>query len=222
MAAALRSAAGQFVPLAKQTPHRVIRELYEQTIAYKRAYADSIATYSGHDDQLIRTANGIDAALMGICEAITYGSASARSLLVAASPAPSRTAPVGDLASPSRFLTSPDAICADWVQATSQLDADTAAWRAIDSSIPATQWTPEQKDVNDNASQAMLAFADKANGLAQQTNNPIMQDFVFLAAQYQRVYAKALPTYTSADGYLSNAGMNAGGAVRAACRTVGS
>lgn len=43
---AFRNAANQTVTLAKTTPHRVMRELYEQNIAYSRAYADSIATYS--------------------------------------------------------------------------------------------------------------------------------------------------------------------------------
>ncbi len=40
------------VNLAKQTPHRVVRELYEQYIAYGRAYVDSIPTYMPADDVL--------------------------------------------------------------------------------------------------------------------------------------------------------------------------
>ena len=43
---AMRNAAEQSVALAKQTPHRVIRQLYEQFIAYGRAYADSLPTYT--------------------------------------------------------------------------------------------------------------------------------------------------------------------------------
>jgi len=38
------------VALAKRTPHRVMRELYEQFIAYSRAYADRIPTYTPPDD----------------------------------------------------------------------------------------------------------------------------------------------------------------------------
>jgi hypothetical protein len=37
MALAMRSAADQTVSLAKQTPHRVVRELYEQNTAYLTA-----------------------------------------------------------------------------------------------------------------------------------------------------------------------------------------
>ncbi len=48
----MRSAADQMVALAKLTPHRVMRELYEQFIAYSRAYADRIPTYTPPDDNL--------------------------------------------------------------------------------------------------------------------------------------------------------------------------
>ena len=46
---ALRNAAEQIVPLAKQTPHRVMRELYEQFVAYGRGYADSSTSYTPVD-----------------------------------------------------------------------------------------------------------------------------------------------------------------------------
>ncbi len=39
---AMRNAADQTVNLVKVTPHRVMRELYEQFIAYARAFTDNI------------------------------------------------------------------------------------------------------------------------------------------------------------------------------------
>ena len=48
----MREAADQTVALARLTPHRVMRELYEQAIAYWRAYADAIPTYESVDDHL--------------------------------------------------------------------------------------------------------------------------------------------------------------------------
>ncbi len=44
---AFDEAADQTVPLVKMTPHRVMRELYEQFIAYGRAYSDSLPLYTG-------------------------------------------------------------------------------------------------------------------------------------------------------------------------------
>ena len=42
----MRNAADQTVNLVKMTPHRVMRELYEQFIAYARAFADAVPTYT--------------------------------------------------------------------------------------------------------------------------------------------------------------------------------
>jgi hypothetical protein len=47
---AMRNAADQMVTLAKLTPHRVMRQLHEQAIAYLRGYADSIPDYTANDD----------------------------------------------------------------------------------------------------------------------------------------------------------------------------
>ncbi len=53
---AMRNAADQTVPLVKLTPHRVVRELYEQFIAYARAYSDAIPTYTPVDQHLVGVA----------------------------------------------------------------------------------------------------------------------------------------------------------------------
>src|SRR5699024_6260251 len=42
----IRSAAAQSVGLVKLTPHRVMRELYEQFIAYSRAFVERIPKYT--------------------------------------------------------------------------------------------------------------------------------------------------------------------------------
>ena len=52
VARAMSDAADQSVPLAKLTPHRVMRELYEQFIAYARAYGDAIPSYTPIDNHL--------------------------------------------------------------------------------------------------------------------------------------------------------------------------
>ena len=53
---AMRGAAAQTVGLVKLTPHRVMRELYEQFIAYARAYAQRIPNYIPADNNLVGTA----------------------------------------------------------------------------------------------------------------------------------------------------------------------
>jgi hypothetical protein len=82
VAEAMRASADQMVPLVKLTPHRVMRELYEQVIVYSRAYADNIPTYTPQDDKLAIVSTTVSNAIGYICAAISYGSAAARGPLV--------------------------------------------------------------------------------------------------------------------------------------------
>ena len=70
------AAADQMVALVKLTPHRVMRELYEQFIAYSRVYADRIPTYT-HAGRSPCAGCGSAANTVGdICSAVSYDSAS--------------------------------------------------------------------------------------------------------------------------------------------------
>ena len=221
VAAALRRAADAAVPLARQTQHRVMRELYEQFIAYGRAYADTVPTYSEADDHLVRVSVGTAAAISSICDAITYGAAAARAPYLPDPARMSRTAPPGDPSNPQRFLTTIDPICADWTALVSQFTADSAEWRAIDPNIPASQWDPAQRAVYRAVEPVMRDFANSADALGRSSTNPILRDFAVLAAQYRRAYAYALETYGPADSYLQRAASSAVGTVSEACAAAG-
>ncbi|MDY6996713.1 MAG: hypothetical protein SW019_08960, partial [Actinomycetota bacterium] len=86
IAEAMRSAADQTIALVKLTPHRVVRELYEQTIAYWSAYADKIPNYAPSDNQLAKVASASSNAITYICAAIDFGSAASRAPLVTSAP----------------------------------------------------------------------------------------------------------------------------------------
>ena len=220
---AMRSAADQTVPLVKLTPHRVMRELYEQFIAYARAYVERIPTYTASRRPPrwgFRTAC-MDS-ISRICAAINYGSASARGPLVPSASSPEHIAALGNPADPQRFLTEPNSACADWDAALSQFGTDTVDWLAIPSDIPASQWTQEQRAVNDAVAPVMRTFADKLQALGERSGNPIFQDFADLSAQYRRAYGQALPTYTASDNYLAGAALRLSGIVLAACQAAGS
>ena len=78
----MRSAAAQTVGLVKLTPHRVMRELYQQFIAYARAYSERIPKYTPADNNLAGAANSASSALGSICASISDGPAAARGPLV--------------------------------------------------------------------------------------------------------------------------------------------
>ncbi|ULN35586.1 hypothetical protein [Mycolicibacterium smegmatis] len=218
---ALREATDQLVPLAKLTPHRVMRELYEQFIAYGRAYVESIPTYTPPDDYLARATVATTEVIGNICAAIDYGSAASRAPLVSPLPAPSELASVRDPNEPTRFLVEPNPLCADWNSALTQFSADTKAWLATDPAVPASQWSVEVKSIHSDVVPVMQRLASQIQVLGKKSGNPIWQDLADLSVQYRTAYVKAIPTYIPADNYLVTVSSRLNGMVDAACQAVG-
>ncbi|WP_238949099.1 hypothetical protein [Mycobacterium sp. IDR2000157661] len=219
---AYRDAAERTVQLLKVTPHRVMRELYEQFIAYSRAYIEALPRYSSRDNYLSGVATASSAALGYICGAVSYDAAQARAPLVEEVRPPARLAPLTEPSSPQRFLISSDPACREWDRLLNKFQADTEAWQALDPTVTASEWTPEQRAIVDAVIPTMRTFADSIEEVGRQSNNPIFQDFAVLAAQYRRAYAQALPTYTSADSFLARAANRTSAVIFDACNTVGS
>jgi hypothetical protein len=218
---AMVNAADQTANLANATPHRVIRELYEQFIAYARAFNQSVPQYKPDDNYLAGVVDGAGSALVNICAAITYESAAASSPLIPKASPPTNVSAPGDSANPKRFVIVADPACSDWVSTYRKFDADTAPWRAMDPNIPASQWTADQKATVDEAAPIMTAFADSAEEIGKRSSNPTFEDFALLSAQYRRAIAEALPTYTPADNYLSEASTALAQTLTTACLAVG-
>lgn len=203
---AMRAAAEQTLPLVKLTPHRVMRELYEQSIAYWRAYADALPGYEPADDNLAIVANSASTSVVWICSAIHFGSAAARAPLVAQAAPPSEVAPVGDPSNPQRFLTAPPQVCGEWASMISQYNSDTETWRnAVDPNLSASEWPPEQLALFSSVVSVMIDNADTIQLLGIRSENPVFEDFAVLASQYRRAYAQSVPTYTPPDNYLASA-----------------
>lgn len=216
----MRNAAAQTVGLVKLTPHRIIRELYEQFIAYSFAYSMHIPKYVPADDNFAGTANSAASALGAICAAIADGSAAARGPMAPPAAAPSQIPPVGNPANPRPFLISPNPSCAKWKSALDQFGQQTAAWQDINPSIPAILWNSEQKATNYAAAQVMNTFAGHLEELARASGNSTWQDFAALSAEYRRAFALAVPTYSPPDNHLANAANYLSTTVLGACAAV--
>ncbi len=216
----VRNAAAQTVGLVKLTPHRVMRELYEQFIAYARAFVEHIPTYTERDAALAGTAHSAASALAAICAAANNGSAAARGPLVEAQSTPTKTASPGNPTNPQRYLTGPNPVCADWKAALDKFGADTSEWTEIDPTIGATYWNPQQKAINLAVGPVMISLANKMQQLGRRSNNPTLQDFAELSAQYRRAFVLALPTYDPSDNYLANAATFLSTTVLGGCASV--
>jgi hypothetical protein len=220
VATALRNAADQAVPLAKQTPHRLVRELFEQFVAYSRAYADSIPNYSPSDDGLATAHVNAANAVMGICNTITYGSAS-RSLTLEPSAPSTITSRPSNPSDPQRLIEAPDSTCAAWIQRSKAFTAATSEWEKLDASIPASQWTPERRAIEQAVQPLLINYASEMEAAGRQSGNPVLEDFSTASALYLRAYLTVGDSYTSADGWLSDVAFRISNLVEGACRAVG-
>jgi hypothetical protein len=75
----------------------------------------------------------------------------------------------------------------------------------LDPRIPASEWTPEQQSINDDVKSTISTNADDLQRLGRRSDNATFEDIAVLAAQYQRAFVIALPTYTQRDNFLSEA-----------------
>ncbi|MBS1693726.1 MAG: hypothetical protein JST91_16045 [Actinobacteria bacterium] len=219
---AMTEAASQIEPLITATPHRVMRELYGQTIAYLRAYANSVASYTPIDDNLAVFTNTSAAAINSICSAKSSRAAAARAPLISAAAEPKHVATIENPTDPQRFLPSGNPACAGWISATDRFNSETADWQKLDPTSPSSDWTVEQRDINEAAAPIMLAFADQTELLGRESGNPIWADFADLSAQYRRALVASLPNYVPADNHLNNAAAHLVFVVKAACQASGS
>jgi hypothetical protein len=213
----MKNAADQTLPLVKQTPHRVVRELYEQFIAYGRAYTTSISDYKPANDGLASANVNAGSAVVGICNSIVYGSAS-RSIGSQAVPPPSKLAVIGDPMQPVPFIADSHPTCSRFQELFDTFNAQTAAWQALDSSIPASQWTPEQRSTQKSATQPIEDWANEMEAAGRGSGNPVLEDFSVAAAIYLRTYASIGDSYTAADAWLSFVSLRLNNLVLGACR----
>jgi hypothetical protein len=218
---AMRKAADQLAPLAKQTPHRVMGELYAQISAFFRAYAATLPTYTPDADYLAdATVNG-SFAISSVCNAISYGSAPLVTGLTAVA-GPSELKPLEDPASAKIFITSSDATtCTDWIHRQDQFAAATADWSKIPASKAASQWTPEEVAINQAAFPAMSAYADANEKAGRSSGNPILEDIAVMSAIYMRALVAVGLNYTGPDGWLGTASGRLASLVSDACLASG-
>lgn len=220
VATAMRNAADQVVPLARQTPHRLVREIYEAFIAYGRAYADSLANYTPQDDGLASANVSAGSALVGICSAIEYGSAN-RAIGVETADPPSTVGAVGDPARPNRLLSEPNPSCGPWIERMGTFAAKTPEWQARDTSIPASEWSPEQRAADQSARPLLTAFANEVEDAGRGSGNAVLEDFAVAIALYTKAYVSVGDGYNgAADSWLNFVAFRLANVVAGACESV--
>lgn len=218
VADALRSGADRAVSLAAQTPHRVMRELYEAFIAYGRAYSDALPNYQPTDDFLAQTSLAALDSITHICAANRSRVASVQEPGLAPVAPPTTPPTVADPANPHRFLPQPNPTCARWTQDEAALQERTRAWSALDSNVGAAQLNREQVLVYDDVVSVLTAQADTMESAGRGSGNAVAEDFATLGALYFRAYAKAVPLIWAGDHHLAEVGFDLNELISVACQ----
>lgn len=210
------------VALAKRTPHRVMRELFEQSIAYSRAFVQSLDTYTEKDNYLAFVGQSTMIAGVYACFAIEYKSAAEQAPYVPDVAPPAEVPKPADPSNPQRFMPSPDEDCGKWKSLWDKFNADVKPWGDLDPSITADKWNADQHALIDAAIPVMKKYADDVEKLGRASKNPAITDFAVFGAQYWRAYVHSLPTYDGgADSYLTQAASRPISLIVRACQALG-
>ncbi|AWT57404.1 hypothetical protein [Mycolicibacterium smegmatis] len=203
VAKAMTAAAEKTRNLETRTPHRVLREVYGQFVAYTVRFVDRLPSYVENDDDLAAVVDGLSSALSGICSGVSSKAAAAVEPLLSEPDEPSSGLAGSSGADSQLFIERDLPVCAEWESNAKMFADEVAPWRAIDPNIPYGDWTREQQSVVEEVRPVMSASADELERLGRRSGNPVFEDFAVLAAQYRRAFVAALPAYTPRDNSLS-------------------
>ncbi|MFN3004002.1 hypothetical protein ACK12G_12150 [Mycolicibacterium wolinskyi] len=202
--------------LQKQTPHRVMRELYGQFIAYATAFVDAIPKYDASFEPLANATGGLISAIANVCAAIDYDAIQSLAPLISEPKSPSDAATIDT--ENERFLVDPISTCSQWIPAATKYSDATEPWIAVDPKIPSTEWTPEQRSIYDAVGQVMSDYANQIEELGRQSDNGVLEDIAVLSAQYFRAFVIAIPNYSSNDNLLAESARFLSGTIYWACK----
>lgn len=118
------------------------------------------------------------------------------------------------------LLREKDPVCDDWGKYADELAENTKQWGEIDKGIPASMWTPEQRQVVLTASEAMTAAANEFERILPQAQHVVLQELIAQAIVYWRAYVARIPDYVELDGKLAGVAANFGGAVTYMCSAI--
>ncbi|MCV7366957.1 hypothetical protein CRI77_22265 [Mycolicibacterium duvalii] len=118
------------------------------------------------------------------------------------------------------LLTEKDPVCDDWIRYADELAEETQEWSAIDKTISAGRWTPEQRAVVERASEAMTSAADRFESILPKAENVVLQELITQSIVFWRKYVERLPTYVYTDSMIAGVAGNFGSATTFMCTAV--
>ncbi|MCH9730018.1 MAG: hypothetical protein K0U84_10155 [Actinomycetia bacterium] len=207
---AMTTAADQFESILPEARNVLLQELIAQTIVYLRAYVERIPEYVESDSLIAGVAAKFSNAVTGMCEMQPQlrASGSAEKTMRSSVPEPAALTP---------FMADENPACPKFLELITRQKTYLSAWAKVDSTLPAEQWTPAQRALNNAAREVMLRDAKDIRAIAEVAEGTIMADLLVARAAYMQAYAEIIPTYMPNDKFLWSTGTSIGGGLAAAC-----
>ncbi len=210
-ARAMRSAADEFEAILPKAKSQLLKELISQSIVYWHRYLDALSNYAATDGKLAAVASNFSGAVTFVCTAVP---------LVPDQEGGERRSMVAEPAELSAFMPAKDRVCTDFLAMIDDQNAVLGGWTATDPSVPASQWSPEERLASSAATKVLTHDSSTVVGFSERTSNEIFADLLFSYAAYLKAFAAALPDYVPDDDQLWKVSIYLGGGLAAACEVV--
>ncbi|ORV83455.1 hypothetical protein AWC12_26255 [Mycolicibacterium iranicum] len=189
----------------------LLQELISQAVIYFRAYVDSLPTYTAEDRYSANAAVNFANAVTYLCSAVSLVQKIEFQGAV-------RVSSIAPPAIQVNAIPESPEPCADFMALLDLQNTVLRGWSETDSARPATQWTPQEKALNNAARAVLLKDSEQFRRLADKYSGSVFADLVFTQAAYMRAYADAIPTYVPDDNWLWKVSTGLGGGLGAACK----
>ncbi len=208
---AMGTAADQYESILPLARHTAVQELAAQTIVYLRAYVERIPTYAEADGRLAGVASNFGSAVSFMCTAVPHIPAA----MLAEEQVRSHAS---EPAAVKPFMPERDSVCAEFVSMVQRRNAQLGGWLALDPAVPAAQWSPRQRRLNDAARHVLDRDAGEVQDMASRASSAVLRDLLMTDAAYLRATSSAIAGYQPDDKRLWEAAVSLSGGIMGTCR----
>jgi len=207
---AMARSSEQFESILPKARNVVLQELIAQAVVHLRAYVEKIPTYVDEDALTSGVAINFSNAVTYMCSAVPLAPATDRA-------GPNWSSTVNNPSGLVDFMEGPDPVCGDFLAVSEKQNTALKGWAETDPTVPAEQWTPKEKKLNEAVSTVLNQYLPEFRRLAEGAEGRIVGDLLATQASYTQAYADAIPTYTPEDDQLWKATIALAGGIGAAC-----
>lgn len=214
----LNTAADKYLQIAKQTPSRVMRELYLQSVAYYQAFVTRIDSYVPETHNIALAARYYVETIEYICSA-EFATEERKDDQRSVDPGPIAAPSIAEAAIPQVLMKEPDPVCPAWIDSMERSELEIQAWRrGFDPSLPAGTWPESQRNLMASAKPVFQQEINKMNTSLKTVSNPTLRDLTALSSLYLSTFIAWSDTYVPQDMWLYNTAISLRNAIATSCQ----